>query len=146
MLVFGEFNVFTRADTQHLLARMHASLKSNGIILIEPQTFEAIAADGKRPASWHTESSGLFSDKPHLWLEEHFWHAEFKAATTRYFIVDVTTGHVDRIASTSQAYSDEDITQLLVEAGFSSHKRYPSLSGSEDDRQEELSVIMAKKT
>jgi len=145
MLIFGEFNVFTKDDTQQLLRRIHQALSPGGYVLLEPQTYDAIQKDGNRPACWHTESGGLFSVNPHLWLEEHFWHASCHAATTRYFIIDAATGAVDRYASTSQAYADSDYDQLLTSAGFSEIQRFPSLTGTKSHEQEGLSVLMAKK-
>jgi SAM-dependent methyltransferase len=145
MLIFGEFNVFAKDDARELLRQIHKALKPGGCILLEPETYDAIMKVGETPASWHSEQGGLFSPTPHLWLEEHFWHVDDHAATTRYFILDASTGAVDVCASTSQAYSDDDFDQLLTEAGFSEIKRYPSLTGSEIQQSEELFVLIAKK-
>lgn len=146
MLVFGEFNVFKRSDADELLRRTCQSLKPGGQIVLEPQTYDAIQKDGECPACWHTESAGLFSNHPHVWLEEHAWHPECHAATTRYFIVDALTGNVDRYASTTQAYTDADHDQLLLDAGFSKIRRFPSLAGTENDRHEGLLTLVARKT
>ncbi len=145
MMIFGEFNVFKRADAELLLHKACGALGAGGRVLLEPQTYDVIKKDGERPACWHTESVGLFSSSPHFWLEEHFWHAGCHAATTRYFIVDATTDAIDRYTSTSQAYSDEAYDQLLSDAGFSETQRLPSLTGSEDHQHEGLFVLMAKK-
>ena len=145
MLIFGEFNVFTEADARLLLGRTHQALRSGGRLLLEPQTYDIIEKEGNRSASWHTQSGGLFSPRPHLWLEEHFWHAGGHAATTRYFIIDAATGAVERYASTTQAYTDADLDRLLSDAGFSEIQRFPSLAGTNRDRQEGLCVLMAKK-
>ena len=145
MLIFGEFNLFKRADAELLLRKACDALGEGGCVLLEPQTYDVIKKDGERPACWHTESTGLFSPSPHFWLEEHFWHADCQAATTRYFIVDAATGTVDRYASTCQAYSNETYDQLLSDAGFSATQRLPSLAGSEDHQHEGLFVLIAKK-
>ena len=145
LFVFGEFNVFKSQDAQKLLERISQSLVPGGTIVLEPQTYDIIQKEGNRSTSWHTESGGLFSEKPHLWLEEHSWHADFHAATTRYFIIDATTGTVKRYASTSQAYTDADYDLLLKNAGFSEIQRFSSLAGTEEDRQEGLFVLMARK-
>jgi len=145
MLIFGEFNVFTKDDAQQLLGNIRQALNSGGHVLLEPQTYDIIQKEGNRPACWHTESGGLFSVNPHLWLEEHFWHANCHAATTRYFIIDAATGAVDRYASTSQAYTDGDYDQLLGSAGFAEIQRFPSLAGTESHQHDGLFVLMAKK-
>lgn len=144
MLVFGEFNVFQRNDAEQLLRRIHHALKPDGRIILEPQTYDAIKKDGERAACWHTESAGLFSPNPHVWLEEHFWHADAHAATTRYFIIDALTDGVDRYASTTQAYTDDEFDRLLADAGFQEIRRFSSLAGSEEDRHEGLFVLQAR--
>ncbi len=145
MLVFGEFNVFRRADAKQLLEKIHQALIPGGRVILETQTYDVIREDGKRPACWHTESVGLFSGSPHFWLEEHFWHADCCAATTRYFIVNAATGTVDRYASTSQAYTNDEYDELLTNAGFSGIQRFPSLAGTEAHRHDGLFVMKAEK-
>lgn len=145
MLVFGELNVFTRDDAGRLLRRIHDALRPGGRIILEPQTYDAVRKAGEGDASWHTEKAGLFSPAPHICLEEHFWHADLHAATNRYFIIDVTTGTVDRYASTTQAYADDELDQLLAAAGFHEIQRFPSLAGSEDYRHDGLFVLKAQR-
>ena len=145
LLVFGEFNVFKSKEAEALLEKIHHALKPEGHVILEPQTYDAIDQDGKRAACWHTASAGLFSPTPHIWLEEHFWHADCHAATTRYFIVDAVTGAVDRYASTSQAYTDDEYKRLLANAGFHQIQRFPSLAGSETYRQKGLFALKAQK-
>jgi 2-polyprenyl-3-methyl-5-hydroxy-6-metoxy-1,4-benzoquinol methylase len=145
MLVFGEFNVFTVSDARQLLARMRAALKPGGRVLLEPHTFAAIENEGRAPPSWATAASGLFSPKPHCRLEEHFWHGDRQAATTRHYIIDAETGEVTRCAATMQAYTDEGYDELFRDAGFFMMRRFPSLSGGEADRHNALFVLVATK-
>ncbi len=145
MLLFGEFNVFRRSDAEQFLRRICQALVPGGQIILEPQTYDAIQKNGELPAGWHTEAAGLFSAQPHVWLEEHTWHPECHAATTRYFIVDAASGTVERYASTSQAYTDDDYDQLLLDAGFADIRQFPSLAGTEKQRHEGLFVVVAGK-
>jgi SAM-dependent methyltransferase len=146
MMVFGEFNVFKRFEAKQLLARMNRALAPGGRLLLEPQAYDIIQKEGNRPACWHADPLGLFSDRPHLWLEEHFWHDGQCAATTRYFIIDAATGTVKKYASTSQAYRDDEYDRILTEAGFSGIRRFPSLTGTKRHSQEGLFVLLARKT
>lgn len=145
MLVFGEFNVFTRDDARQLLRRIHDALIPGGRIILELQTYDAVKKAGEGAASWHTENAGLFSPAPHICLEEHIWHADFHTATSRYFIIDVMTGAVDRYASTTQAYADDEFDQLLAAAGFHEIQRFPSLAGTLDHRHDGLFVLKAQR-
>ena len=145
MLVFGEFNVFKKDDARKILKHIHQALRLGGRVLLEPQTYEAIEGEGSSPPIWHSSSGGLFSPNPHLWLEEHYWHADCHAATTRHFIADAANLSVSRYASTTQAYTDDELDSLLAEAGFSEIETFPSLAGTESDRQEGLFALTAKK-
>jgi hypothetical protein len=145
MLIFGEFNVFRPADARCILTKAHAALDAGGLLLLEPQRWEAVEQDGQRTTSWYAADSGLFSDEPHLCLEESFWDAEARVRTDRYFIVDCATGEVTRHASSAQAYSNEDCRRLLVKAGFPDVRFYPSLTGVEDETQHGLLVVAGQK-
>lgn len=145
MLIYGEFNMFRSEDAENILRKSHNALNTGGCILLEPQTHHIVKQVGEGPATWRSESAGLFSPRPHLWLQEHFWHNQSMAATTRYFVIDAGTGSVQSYASTTMAYTDTEYEQLLSNAGFSHIRRHPSLAGTESHRQEGLCVLTAEK-
>jgi hypothetical protein len=72
MFIFGEFNVFSTADAKNILFKANRALTRQGKLLLEPHTFAALQKIGKKPPTWYTSEEGLFSDKPHLSLSEHF--------------------------------------------------------------------------
>jgi SAM-dependent methyltransferase len=141
MMVYGEVNVFRPCDAQSIVAHAHAALKPGGVLLLEAHTFGAVQRAGQAGATWRSLESGLFSDRPHLWLEEGHWDAESRAATTRYYIVDAATGDVERYASTMQGYTDEEYRALLASTGFVGIRSFPSLTGDEEGMQEGLFVL-----
>ena len=145
MQVFGEINVFRRPDALCILTKAHAALDAGGLLLIEPQRWEAVEQGGRRTTSWYAAESGLFSDAPHLCLEESFWEAEARVRTDRYLIVDCATGRVTRHASSVQAHSNEDYRALLTEAGFGDVGFFPSLTGTADESQPGLLVVTGRK-
>jgi hypothetical protein len=145
MLIFGEFNVFSRTDSRVILQKSRSALADGGILLLEPHTFSAVRETGKRVPSWYSAESGLFSDRPHICLEESFWDAGRGATTQRYTIIDALTGEVKRHASSMQAYTDEEYQALLEECGFGDVEFHPSLTGSVDGSQRELIVLIARK-
>jgi SAM-dependent methyltransferase len=118
MLIYGELNVFTREDVLAILKRARAALRAGGRLLIEPHTFAAIEARRDQGPSWYATESGLFSDRPHIVLEESFWDAERAVGTHRWFVLDAATGSVERHADAMQAYRDEEYAALLEAAGF----------------------------
>jgi SAM-dependent methyltransferase len=145
MLIFGEFNVFKPTDARAILRKVHAALDEDGQLVLEPHTFSWMRAMEAEATSWHSAESGLFSEKPHIYLYECFWHAEAQATTQRYFIVDAASGEVTRHAVSMQAYTDAQYESLLAECGFADIQFYPSLRGIEDESQQQLLAIVARK-
>ncbi len=127
MLIFGEFNVFKAQDARLILQKAHQVLGENGLLLLEPHTDQAVCDLGKKPASWYSSAGGLFSEKPHLYLQENFWDDAQAIATFRYFIVDAATGEVTPYAGSMQAYTDDQYRSVLQECGFRDVILYPML-------------------
>ena len=145
MLIFGEFNVFKPVDVERILAKAYAALDTGGMLLLEAHTDEAVRGFGLRPASWHSEESGLFSDSPHICLQENFWDAEAAVVTRRYFVVDASTGEVARYAQSLMVYTEEQYRAALEKAGFKAVRFLSSLIGREDPSQPDLLAITARK-
>ena len=145
LFVFGEFNVFQRNDAEQILGKASNALSPGGILILEPQSFDGIQRGGEIPSCWHTHEKGLFSDSPHIWLEEHFWDADTSTSTTRFFIVDAGSGDVEKYALSNQAYTDTELQQMMTSADFVNIQQYPSLAGSREDAQKGLFVITGQK-
>ena len=145
MLIFGEFNVFKPSDVARILRKVYDSLNAGGIMLLEAHTNEAIEEFGQRPATWYASESGLFSDSPHLCLQENFWDADVGVVTRRYFIVDSATGDVTRYAQSMKAYTEDQYRAVLEGAGFADVRFYASLVAREDPTQSNLQAIVARK-
>jgi SAM-dependent methyltransferase len=143
MLLFGELNVFAPDDALLILRKAHAALRPGGRLLLEPHTLERVERLGAEPQSWWSSASGLFSDAPHLVLLEHAWHAERRAATVRYFVLDAATAAVERHAQTMQGYDEAAYRELLTSAGFGGVRFHASLTGSEADAEPGLIAITA---
>lgn len=144
MLLFGEFNVFRPSDAQAIVEQAHRALVPGGLLLLEVHTFAAVQDIGMQPPTWYAVQSGLFSDRPHLYLTESFWDATRKVSTERYFIIDAATGDVVRHAASTQAYVEEEYASLLHASGFEALTFYPSLTGEEGDAPD-FFVIVARK-
>jgi SAM-dependent methyltransferase len=145
MLIYGEFNTFHPTDARRILLKARAALEPGGVLLLEPMRLEAIVEHGKRGRHWYSASEGLFSDRPHLYLEEEFWDEQSRTNTTRYYIVDAATGEVTAHASTQQAYTQDELSALLIECGFPTVRFYPSLMGVPDESQSDLFAVTARK-
>ncbi len=145
MLIFGEFNVFSREQGVQLLNRINSALAPNGILLLEAQSYDGVKMSGNAPPSWYASPGGLFSDAPHICLTETFWDEELEIATKRYFVVDASGGEVARYAQSMQAYDADAYLSLLKEHGFTEIEFYPLLGGAEDNCIGNLITIVARK-
>ncbi|MBN2447401.1 MAG: class I SAM-dependent methyltransferase [Phycisphaerae bacterium] len=144
MVIYGEFNVFPRRDIAAVLRKVHSALSDDGILLIEPHTFDAIHAIAEPNQSWSSAESGLFSDKPHLCLEEGHWDPASRTTTRRFYVIDAATGEVTRWAASYQAYTDEQYCELLRASGFEDIAFLPSLMGKPDADQPGLIAVCAR--
>jgi len=70
MFIFGELNVFRPQDARLILQKAYTALDPGGLLVLEPHTFEAVNGIGQNPSEWYSASSGLFSESPHLYLQE----------------------------------------------------------------------------
>lgn len=145
MLIWGEFNVFAPQEAKRCLRKAAAALADHGQLLLEVHTAEAIKKRGQGPTTQSSSHSGLFSDQPHQCLQEHFWHAAERAATTRYTVTEPATGQATVYAASYQAYSDPEYVDLLGAAGLSHVTRHASLTGEPDQWFENLIVWVAQK-
>ena len=146
MSIFGEFNVFRPTEAQRILEKAYAALKPGGSLLLEPHTFAAVRRIGKKPSSWYSSEGGLFSNEPHLCLQEGYWDAESRVAIERYYVVDAVTGAVTRHSASVQAYTDEEYRASLTGCGFEKVQFYPSLDGGMSSvGGDDLIVIFAQK-
>ena len=118
LLTFGEFNVFKESDATAILRKASECLNENGFLLLEIQTFEAVKKIGLAPTAWQANETGVFSDSSHLCLQETFWDEKSTTATARHFVVEATTADVHEYGSSTKAYHDDEIRQMLRDAGF----------------------------
>lgn len=118
LVLFGEINVFSPNEALAILQTARSRLKPGGKAFVEAHHAQAIRETGCLPATWTAAPGGLFSERPHLCLEEHFWNEERAAAMTRYYIVDAETAACSAYASLMQAYTQEQYAELFRKAGF----------------------------
>ncbi len=145
MFIFGELNVFRQEDARLILSKAYSALGSNGVLVLEPHTFEAVRGIGLSGSHWYSASSGLFSETHHIYLEENFWDEPTCTATTRYLLIDARDGSVTTYGSTMQAYSLDQYKALLEGIGFRDIEFQPSLEGHENPEMRQLLAITARK-
>jgi SAM-dependent methyltransferase len=145
MMIYGQINVFPRDRAMEILTKAHAALEPGGRLLLELQAAEQIQKGGGAGSSWYSAASGLFSDQPHLVLQENFWDAEAAASTTRFMVIDASTGAVSSYALSNEAYTEEELDDALHTAGFAEVQRFPSLRGKAATGEADLPVVVASR-
>lgn len=146
IFIFGALNLFRPEDARLILEKACRALKPGGLLLLEASSLEAVDQIGNQPAMWYSAERGLFSDSPHLCLMETFWDDEHSIATERFFIVDTATGQVTRHAASTQAYDEEEIENLLQEAGCEQVNFYASLTGKDEGGVNDFLVVTAQRS
>ena len=126
-------------------AEAHLSDRFAAMLLLEPFAFDALRSQGEEGASWYSANCALFSERPHLVLQENFWDADAEAATTRHIVVDAATGDVTTYAASYQAYTEPRYRTVLEECGFHDVRFYPSLTGGEDQSARHYLALVARK-
>lgn len=143
MLIFGEFNVFKLGDVRKILKKARGALHPNGILLIEPHTFEAVQHKGESGTSWYSKSSGLFSKTPHILLTEAIWNPEEAVAITRHYVIETLNGEVTQHVENMRAYTNDEYLKLLESCGYTEISFHPSLTGHVSEGSAELLAITA---
>jgi SAM-dependent methyltransferase len=125
MFIYGEFNVFPPEELRGILHRVRRALSPGGRFLVEVQADAAVRRSGTAPDVAYEAATGLFSERPHRVTIENAWHEDCAVAQQRFEVTDVATGKVARYRSTTKAWRDDEIVELLLEAGFSSARTAP---------------------
>lgn len=142
MLLYGQLNVFRRAEASAIVTRSRAALAPGGIFVAEPQTFDHVRNSGLADTSWSGQSSGLFSEQPHLLLTESFWDEEGRTGTQRFYVVDAASGVATQHSLSNEAYRDEELVSLFSDAGFRDVELLSSLTGHA--ASDEMLIVVAR--
>ena len=118
MILYGELNVFSPAEAMTILRKTHAALTSQGRLIIEMHTLEAVQRIGSGEPSEQESESGLFSDRPHSCRTENRWLPEQQAAVQTFHITEAGAARSQEFRSTTQAWPDRNLIELLTSAGF----------------------------
>lgn len=143
MMIWGQLNVFKQEEAATFLARAHHALGPRGCLLIEPQTYDHVRDRGHAKATWWSSPGGVFSDRPHVVLEESFWDEASKTTTTRFHILDAQTHAIQRHALSAVAYDVPTLRAMLAAAGFDEVEELPSLTGASAARNADTLVLLA---
>jgi len=145
MLLFGEFNVFSRADAAQILAKSLAVLRPGGLLLLETHRYSSLIPNPQARNTWFSSSGGLFSPLPHFVLMEESWEQQVSILTRRYYVIDTTTAVVTRYAQSMQAYRFDEYQAILSNSGFTAVAIVAGLAHDRICAPPEFHAIVARK-
>ena len=133
MMLYGEFNVFSPAEIADLVRRARASLGTGGQLAIEAHTPAAVERLGTAPPTEHEVAADVFSDEPHRCRAESCWYAPQQVAVQTFTVTEAGDSASRTYRSTTQAWSDEALHELLTTAGFAPPVRRDDWPCNTDD-------------
>ena len=125
--IYGQFTVLKPAESLDVLKRIHAALRPGGRLLLE--ILDDNKFDKKDDTWWYTDAGGLWGDFPYLHLGERAWDPAQRAAVERFHILNLETGEMQVYGLSDQAYTAEQVTEMLQEAGFGQVSIHPAWDG-----------------
>jgi SAM-dependent methyltransferase len=140
MLVYGELNAFSPADVKTILDKAHGALKSGGKLLLEVSYAAAIELHARQAPGWYAAESGLFSDKPHLCLQES--HFGSGCQVTNFYILEEGCEEIQTYTVMHQVYTDDEYRQMLQ--AFERTVFYPSLTGKDEEDGDFFCIVATK--
>ncbi len=144
MLIYGELNAFAPDDARAVLSKAHRALSAGGALLLEVHSADAVRSAGARPPFWYSAEQSLFSDRPHVLLQEHLWRSDTSTAAIRYSIVDAERADVQTFVEGRQAYTEDEYHALLTDASFADIEVLPSLPGTPDAPTNLIAIVGRK--
>lgn len=134
LLLYGEMNVFSPGECRTILRKIWGAISPGGMLLLEPQSVDAVKSVGQAPRSWNSSGTGLtgiFSEIDHLCIIDNQWLSEETIALQRFHIVD-RNGDYCEYRSTTKAWSDKELTGMLASCGFDNIERRESWPADRD--------------
>jgi len=123
MVLYGELNVFSPAETSAILKKVWASLAPRGRLIVEVQSACAVEAVGRGDPTEQEFQSGLFSDHPHRCRTENQWFSDERVAVQIFTITQSGDGKTRVYRNTTKAWSEDEWAGLLAQAGFATPSR-----------------------
>ena len=143
ILLFGEMNVFTAEDLSLIARKTRAALNTGGMLMLEPHEPGVIRANFETAPSWSAQESGLFSDRPHMLIDEGFWHDDVQMAVKRWYVVDSETNEVTNYSQTVVEHTKAELVKLIEAEGFTVSDAPGGWPAGNDDGSPEFYPLVA---
>jgi SAM-dependent methyltransferase len=127
---FGEFHSFPPAVAAHFLPRLARCLKPGGLFILEYQPWDIFVQEDT--SDWSAHQKSVFSDEPHLWLQEFSWDEAARTEVHVHWIIEQESGNLKRYIQCHQGWPDEELVALLDSAGLVDPVFHPPVTGIDD--------------
>jgi SAM-dependent methyltransferase len=124
---FGEFHAFRPETAERFVKILAECLVPGGLFLIEYQPYDLFIKENSQ--EWQACQDSVFSDRPHLWLQEYAWHEESQAEINVHWIIDAATGRLSHYAQSHHAYRDDELIGMFRALGQVRPRFYPPITG-----------------
>ncbi len=124
---FGEFHSFPPAAVENFLSRLAKCLRPGGLFVLEYQPWDLFVQQDSN--EWETCDSSVFCDQPHLWLQEFAWNDDARTEVHVHWIIEQESGNLHRYEQCHQAWSDDELVEVLARVGLSDPTFHPPITG-----------------
>jgi len=113
------------------------------MLMLEPHEPGVIRANFETAPSWSAQESGLFSDRPHMLIDEGFWHDDVQMAVKRWYVVDSETNEVTNYSQTVVEHTKAELVKLIEAEGFTVSDAPGGWPAGNDDGSPEFYPLVA---
>lgn len=130
---FGYFE--DREDDRQMLENLHASLKDNGVLVMDIWSKELVAMNDR--GRYWTETDGIYN------MEKREIKDDWNKVETTW--IKVEEGETVEYTWEKRLYSARELRDLMNEIGFSSIDFYGNLEGQDYNEKSERMIVVAEK-
>lgn len=127
LFLYGQLSVFTIEEAKQLLEQIALALQPGGRLVVE--ILDQQQVDKNDSTWWFTDNTGLWGDGPFIHLGERFWLEELAISVERFHTLHLDSGEMDEIILCDQSYTVQEMTNMMMAAGFDSVDIYPAWDG-----------------
>lgn len=138
---YGEFHSFLPDIVRRFLSQMSGLLAVPGLFVLEYQPYETYLRQDIQ--EWQACATSVFSDRPHLWLQEYHWDERQQSEINVHWIIDAASGELSRYAQCSRAYRDAELIAFVEGAGLERPSFHPPITGVSE--KHEFAMLVARK-
>jgi len=139
---FGEFHSFRPEVAAKFLPQLAACLKPGGLFVLEYQPWDIFVMENG--TDWSAHEKSVFSDEPHLWLQEFHWDEAERTEVHVHWIIEQKSGNLKRYIQCHQGWRDSELVALLADAGLQDPVFHEPVTGIDD--RFEFPLLVTRKT